>query len=42
MTIFEDDNNLPDDVCDAIFEKLTMCSANIATAWAVGGDYVSI
>jgi hypothetical protein len=37
-----DDNNLPDGVCDTISEKLAMCSSNIATAWAVGGDYVSI
>lgn len=41
MAIF-DDNNLPDDVCDEIYEKLTMCSTNLATGWAVGGDYVSV
>jgi hypothetical protein len=37
-----DDNNLPDDVCDFIFENISMCSSNIATGWAVGGDHVSI
>lgn len=36
-----DDNNLPDGVCDDIGQKVQLCSSNIATGWAVGGDYVS-
>ena len=35
-----DDNNLPDGICDEINQKIEACSANIATGWAVGGDYV--
>ncbi|CAF0955087.1 unnamed protein product [Adineta ricciae] len=35
-----DDNNLPDGLCDAIYQQLTECSANIATGWAVGGDHI--
>jgi len=40
-TAIFDDNNLPDDVCDNIGEKVQLCASNIATGWAVGGDYVS-
>ncbi|CAF4329619.1 unnamed protein product, partial [Rotaria sordida] len=34
-----DDNNLPDSPCDEIYSQLVACSSNIATGWAVGGDY---
>ena len=36
-----DDNNLPEDLCDDIAEKITLCASNLATTWAVGGDDVS-
>jgi hypothetical protein len=36
-----DDNNLPDGVCDDVSSKTDLCSSNIATGWAVGGDFVS-
>ena len=36
-----DDNNLPDDICDNIYNKVGICTSNIATGWAVGGDEVS-
>jgi hypothetical protein len=37
-----DDANLPDGLCDDIEDKQAeLCSSNIATGWAVGGDYVS-
>ncbi|CAF3360809.1 unnamed protein product [Rotaria socialis] len=35
-----DDNNLPDDECDKIYQKVGPCASNIATGWAVGGDYM--
>ncbi|CAF4919956.1 unnamed protein product [Rotaria sp. Silwood1] len=34
-----DDNNLPDGSCDTISQQLAPCASNIATGWAVGGDY---
>lgn len=39
--IFSDDN-LPEGVCDDLYDKISACTANIATAWAVGGDTVSV
>ena len=36
-----DDNNLPDGLCDDIYENRFMLLSNIATGWAVGGDDVS-
>jgi hypothetical protein len=36
-----DDKNLPSGVCDDIGNYIGPCASNIATAWAVGGDYVS-
>ncbi|CAF3636010.1 unnamed protein product [Rotaria sp. Silwood1] len=35
-----DDNNLPDGSCDTISQQLAPCASNIATGWAVGGDYM--
>lgn len=35
-----DDNNLPDGLCDDIYQLLAECSSNIASGWAVGGDAV--
>jgi len=35
-----DDSHLPDDVCDQIANQLKLCLSNIATGWAIGGDYV--
>ncbi|CAF2851989.1 unnamed protein product [Rotaria sp. Silwood2] len=35
-----DDNNLPDGLCDQIYQQLAPCASNIATGWAVGGDYM--
>ncbi|CAF4866010.1 unnamed protein product, partial [Rotaria sp. Silwood1] len=35
-----DDNNLPDDLCDSIYQQIEPCAFNIATGWAVGGDYM--
>ncbi len=35
-----DDNNLPDGVCDEIYQETEPCSTSIATGWAIGGDYV--
>ncbi len=37
-----DDSNLPDGPYDEIYQELTMCSSNIATGWAVGGDDVRL
>jgi hypothetical protein len=36
-----DDKNLPSGVCDDIGNYIGPCASNIATGWAVGGDYVS-
>ncbi len=36
-----DDNNLPDGLCNLIYNEVSACAANIATGWAVGGDEVS-
>jgi hypothetical protein len=36
-----DDTNLPDGACDNLYEKLELCTSNIASGWAVGGDFVS-
>lgn len=36
-----DDNNLPEGVCDEMYEQFADCTSNIATGWAVGGDAVS-
>ncbi|CAF3460707.1 unnamed protein product [Rotaria socialis] len=35
-----DDANLPDGLCDDIFPKLQLCTTNIASIWAVGGDEI--
>ncbi|CAF0875388.1 unnamed protein product [Adineta ricciae] len=35
-----DEKNLPDGLCDDFAEKLELCSSNIATGWAVGGDFL--
>jgi hypothetical protein len=35
-----DDNNLPDGICDEIYNQTEACSSSIATGWAVGGDHV--
>ena len=39
MAVFNDDQ-LPDDLCDAIADQITLCSSNFATVWAIGGDMV--
>ncbi|CAF4108437.1 unnamed protein product [Rotaria sp. Silwood2] len=39
-TVF-DDNNLPSGICDDLGEVLIPCTSNIATGWAVGGDYIN-
>ena len=36
-----DDNNLPDGVCNEIYSEVPLCTTNMATGWAVGGDDVS-
>jgi hypothetical protein len=36
-----DDNNLPDDLCDNIYQQISECTINVASGWAVGGDDVS-
>ena len=40
-TLVLDDTSLPDGVCDELSDKTRLCSSNIATGWAVGGDFVS-
>ncbi|CAF1123173.1 unnamed protein product [Adineta ricciae] len=35
-----DEKNLPDGLCDDFAEKLELCSSNIATGWAIGGDFL--
>lgn len=40
MAMFNEDN-LPDGLCDEIFDEIKLCSSNFATVWAVGGDIVS-
>ncbi|CAF1351319.1 unnamed protein product [Adineta steineri] len=35
------DSNLPNDLCENLLNKLSKCLANIATGWAVGGDFMS-
>ena len=35
------DSNLPEGVCDDIYDKIGPCASNLASAWAVGGDDVS-
>ena len=37
-----DDNNLPNDVCDTINDRTILCATNVASAWAIGGDGVSV
>jgi hypothetical protein len=37
-----DDSNLPEGVCDDMFQLFSQCNSNIATGWAVGGDTVSL
>ena len=37
-----DDNNLPNGLCDEMYEQFAACTSNIATGWAVGGDAVSL
>ncbi len=41
-TVVFSDDNLPEGVCDDLYAKISACTANIATAWAVGGDTVSV
>ncbi len=36
-----DDSNLPEGICDNIYMDIAPCASNIATTWAVGGDFVS-
>ncbi|CAF3811928.1 unnamed protein product [Rotaria sp. Silwood1] len=36
-----DDKNLPSGICDDLGEVLIPCTSNIATGWAVGGDYIN-
>jgi hypothetical protein len=36
-----DDSSLPSGLCDDLASFIAPCASNIATAWAVGGDYVS-
>ncbi|CAF4370643.1 unnamed protein product [Rotaria sp. Silwood2] len=36
-----DDENLPSGICDDLGEVLIPCTSNIATGWAVGGDYIN-
>ncbi|CAF3360260.1 unnamed protein product [Rotaria socialis] len=36
-----DDKSLPSGICDDLGEALIPCSSNIATGWAVGGDYIN-
>jgi hypothetical protein len=40
-TLILDDTNLPDGACDELSDKLKLCSSNVASGWAVGGDFVS-
>jgi hypothetical protein len=37
-----DDNKLPDGLCNDIYPELSLCTSNIATGWAVGGDDVRL
>lgn len=41
-TVVFPDDNLPEGLCDDLYDKIHTCTANIATAWAVGGDTVSV
>ena len=36
------DSNLPTGICDELAADIAPCASNIATGWAVGGDYVSV
>ena len=36
-----DDSNLPGGLCDELAVDIAPCASNIATGWAVGGDFVS-
>ncbi|CAF0896019.1 unnamed protein product [Adineta steineri] len=40
MATFNDEK-LPDDLCDDIYDEVKLCSSNFATVWAVGGDIVT-
>ena len=40
-TVVFNDTDLPDGACDELSDKLRLCASNIATGWAVGGDFVS-
>ena len=40
-TAIFDDSNLPSGICDEMGMIISPCASNIATGWAVGGDYVS-
>jgi hypothetical protein len=42
VTTAFDDNNLPYGGCDENADVYLLCATNIAMAWAVGGDLVSI
>ncbi|CAF3621444.1 unnamed protein product [Rotaria sp. Silwood1] len=35
------DSNLPEGICHDIESQIELCRINIATAWAVGGDYMT-
>ncbi|CAF1548880.1 unnamed protein product, partial [Adineta ricciae] len=37
-----DDSNLPDGICDNIITQMRMCSSNLATAWAIGADPITL
>lgn len=37
-TMVFDDNNLPDGLCDEMYQQIGGCMSNIASGWAVGGD----
>ena len=39
-TIQFNDSNLPDGLCDNLLTEIGTCLGNIATGWAIGGDYV--
>ncbi len=40
-TVVFNDSKLPEGICDVIGDEIGPCASNIATGWAVGGDYVS-
>jgi hypothetical protein len=41
-TVVFNDSKLPAGICDELGAEIGLpCASNIATGWAVGGDYVS-